>query len=150
MQIKRPVHRLLLTVHALPDERQRILQHRFQGLQELGARGSVDDPVIARHGEPHLPPQRQLPLVLDRFRRDPADGQEWTTVPASTSAYQRLEPVYEELPGWQADTTACRSWAELPAPARKYVERLEELAGVPISHVSIGPERDQMIVRSDR
>jgi adenylosuccinate synthase len=69
-------------------------------------------------------------------------------VPASTSAYQRLEPVYEDLPGWQADTTACRSWAELPANARAYVERLEELAGVPISHVSVGPERAQMIVRS--
>ncbi len=58
--------------------------------------------------------------------------------------------MYEELPGWQTDTTACRSWGELPAPARAYVERLEELAGVPISHVSVGPERDQMIVRSDR
>ena len=55
------------------------------------------------------------------------------------------EPVYEELPGWQTDTTACRSWGELPQAARDYVERLEELAGVPISHVSIGPERDQMI-----
>ena len=89
-------------------------------------------------------------IKLARAYRDPADGQEWTTVPASTSAYQRLEPVYEELPGWQADTRGCRSWAELPAPARDYVERLEELAGVPVSHVSIGPERDQMIVRSHR
>ena len=80
--------------------------------------------------------------------RDPSNGQQWNTVPASTSAYQRLEPVYEDLPGWQADTTACRSWDELPASARSYVERLEELAGVPITHVSVGPERAQMIVRS--
>jgi len=80
--------------------------------------------------------------------RDPGNGQQWDTVPASTSAYQRLEPVYEDLPGWQADTTACRSWSDLPVAARSYVERLEELAGVPITHVSVGPERAQMIVRS--
>jgi adenylosuccinate synthase len=93
--------------------------------------------------------------VLDRFDpirlatayRDPADGREWTTVPASTSVYERLEPVYEELPGWRADTTGCRSWGDLPEAARDYVVRLEALAGVPISHVSVGPERDQMIMR---
>jgi adenylosuccinate synthase len=90
---------------------------------------------------------------FDRIRvaiayRDPADGRSWDTVPASTSAYQRLEPVYEELSGWQADTTACRSWDDLPVAARAYVSRLEVLAGVPISHVSVGPEREQMIVRS--
>ena len=86
-------------------------------------------------------------ILVARAYRDPADGREWSTVPASTSVYERLEPVYEELPGWMADTTACRSWADLPAAARAYVERLEELATVPISHVSVGPERAQMIVR---
>jgi adenylosuccinate synthase len=93
--------------------------------------------------------------VLDGFEairigvayRDPTDGREWTTVPASTSVYERVEPVYEELPGWQADTTGCRSWEELPPAARAYAERLEALAGVPITHVSVGPERAQMIVR---
>jgi len=93
--------------------------------------------------------------VLDSFEvlrvatayRDPADGREWTTMPASTSVYERLEPIYEELPGWLTDTTGCRSWDELPAAAHAYVERLEALAGVPISHVSVGPERAQMIVR---
>jgi adenylosuccinate synthase len=89
---------------------------------------------------------------FDRIRictayRDPADGREWATVPASTSVYERLGPVYEELPGWKADTTGCRAFDQLPPAARAYVERLEELASVPISHVSVGPERDQMIVR---
>jgi adenylosuccinate synthase len=79
--------------------------------------------------------------------RDPETGAEWTTVPASTSVYQRLEPVYQELPGWMTDTTGCREFSQLPAPARAYVERVEELAGVPIGLVSVGPERDQMIVR---
>jgi adenylosuccinate synthase len=94
--------------------------------------------------------------VLDGFAsvqvcaayRDRENGKEWITVPASTSVYERLEPIYEELPGWQSDTAGCRSWDELPAAARAYVERLEELAGVPIRHVSVGPERDQMIERS--
>ena len=93
--------------------------------------------------------------VLDGFDRipiaaayrDPETGRQWATVPASTSVYERLEPVYEELPGWQTDTTGCRAWADLPPAAQAYVERLEELAGVPISHVSVGPERAQMIVR---
>jgi adenylosuccinate synthase len=93
--------------------------------------------------------------VLDGFERirictayrDPASGREWRTVPASTSAYERLEPVYEEMPGWLAETAGCRGFDQLPAAARAYVERLQELAGVPIRYVSVGPERDQMIVR---
>jgi adenylosuccinate synthase len=93
--------------------------------------------------------------VLDGFERipicigyhDPAGGQRWETVPASASVYARLQPIYEELPGWQTDTTSARSWDQLPAPARAYVERLEQLAGVPITHVSVGAERDQMIIR---
>ena len=93
--------------------------------------------------------------VLDDFERirvcvayrDPNDGREWTTVPASTSAYERLEPVYEDLPGWRADTTGCRAFDQLPPAARGYVERLEELAGVPVGLISVGPERAQMIVR---
>ncbi len=93
--------------------------------------------------------------VLDAFEmipictayRDPRTGREWRTIPASDDVYARLEPVWEELAGWQTDTTGCRSWEALPAPARAYVERLEALAGVPISHVSVGPERSQMIVR---
>ena len=90
---------------------------------------------------------------FDRIRiatayRDPADGREWSTVPASASVYARLEPVYEDFPGWRTDTTGCRSWDELPEAARSYVLRLEALAGVPITYVSVGPERTQMIVRS--
>jgi adenylosuccinate synthase len=93
--------------------------------------------------------------VLDAFERipvctayrDPVTGQRWTTIPAADDLYARLEPEWEELPGWQTDTTACRSWSDLPSAARAYVERLEALAGVAISHVSVGPERDQMIVR---
>ena len=96
--------------------------------------------------------------VLDAFAsipvciayRDPRTGTSWETIPAGDALYGRLEPVWEQLSGWQTDTTACRSWAELPASAQAYVTRLEELAGVPIGLVSVGPERDQMIVRGTR
>jgi adenylosuccinate synthase len=94
--------------------------------------------------------------VLDGYRsirigvayRNPATGEEVRTVPAATAAYARLEPIYEDLPGWETPTTGCRTWEELPEAARGYVERLERLAGVPISHVSVGAERAQMIVRA--
>jgi adenylosuccinate synthase len=94
--------------------------------------------------------------VLDGFAsirictgyRDPQAGTTLEIVPASTPVYERVEPIYEELPGWQRDTTACRRWEELPVEARGYVERIEALAGVPVSHVSVGPERQQMIARS--
>ncbi len=55
-------------------------------------------------------------------------------------------PVYEELPGWRASTVGLRSLAELPAPARAYLARLEEVCGVPVTIVSTGPDRDQTIV----
>ncbi|HPH95748.1 MAG TPA: adenylosuccinate synthase [Anaerolineaceae bacterium] len=62
--------------------------------------------------------------------------------PADLSPYT---PVYEDLPGWQADLTGLRSAAQLPAEARAYLRRIEELTGVPVSLVSVGPERSQVI-----
>jgi adenylosuccinate synthase len=56
-----------------------------------------------------------------------------------------VEPVYERWAGWQVDTSGCRTWDELPAAARAYLERISELAAAPIRFVSVGPERSQMI-----
>jgi adenylosuccinate synthase len=61
----------------------------------------------------------------------------------------RAEPIYEELPGWWEDISAARDFDDLPAKARDYVLRLEELAGAPISCIGVGPGRDQTIVRRD-
>ena len=55
-----------------------------------------------------------------------------------------VTPIYEEWPGWLSSTESCRSWADLPDTAKAYIERIAELAGVPIAYVSVGPERDQM------
>ena len=56
-----------------------------------------------------------------------------------------VTPVLEFAPGWQEDVGAARRLADLPAPARKYIDRLHELLGVPISIISVGPDRDQTI-----
>ncbi|WP_076411508.1 adenylosuccinate synthase [Shewanella sp. UCD-KL12] len=58
-----------------------------------------------------------------------------------------LSPVYEEMQGWSEDITACRTFDSLPQAAQHYVLSIEALMGVPIKMVSVGPERDQMILR---
>ncbi|MCF4172714.1 adenylosuccinate synthase [Vibrio sp. McD22-P3] len=58
-----------------------------------------------------------------------------------------LAPVYEQMEGWDEDITGCRSFEELPKAAQDYVTRIESLMGVPVRMVSVGPERDQMIIR---
>jgi adenylosuccinate synthase len=65
------------------------------------------------------------------------------------ASLEGIRPVYEELPGWTEDISGCRSVAELPAACLRYLARLEELVGVPIELVSVGPDRDQTIVRGD-
>jgi len=73
-------------------------------------------------------------------------GKTLETLPASLEVFENCQPVYEELPGWRTDITGAQSFEELPENARKYVRRLEELAGCPIVMVSVGPRRDQTII----
>ncbi|MBE0458200.1 adenylosuccinate synthase [Pseudoalteromonas sp. KG3] len=58
-----------------------------------------------------------------------------------------LTPIYESMPAWDEDITGCRTFDSLPAAAQHYVERIEALMGIPVSMVSVGPEREQMIIR---
>jgi adenylosuccinate synthase len=76
-----------------------------------------------------------------------ADGRNWASVPGQQTAFHHAKPVYEELPGWNCDISGCRSFDELPKEARDYVAFLEKLAGVRVSIVTVGPERDQTILR---
>lgn len=72
------------------------------------------------------------------------DGHTIDYVP-DTPVYQTVEPIYESWPGWpEKSTPAARRWTELPKPAQNYLERVAELAGVPIRYVSVGPARDEM------
>ena len=67
-------------------------------------------------------------------------------LPSGSAAVERCRAVFEDLPGWTENTKGVRSYGGLPAAARRYVERLSELAGVPIDIVSTGPDRDETIV----
>jgi adenylosuccinate synthase len=74
------------------------------------------------------------------------DGREVDILPYGADAVARCEPIYEEFPGWTESTFGVRSWDGLPANARRYLERLSEVLGVPVDLVSTGPDREQTIV----
>jgi adenylosuccinate synthase len=66
--------------------------------------------------------------------------------PLTVEGYAGIEPVYEELPGWRESTVGITEYAALPGNARRYLERLAALTGVPIDMISTGPDREQTIV----
>ncbi len=74
------------------------------------------------------------------------DGRQSDTMPLDTAVMEQAQPVYESLPGWQADISGARRMADLPENARQYVERIQELTGLPIKLISVGPEREQLIL----
>jgi adenylosuccinate synthase len=63
-----------------------------------------------------------------------------------TALQEIAEPIYEEYDGWMSDTTNARKWEDLPKNAQIYCKRLSELIGAPIKYISVGPERDQIII----
>jgi len=67
-------------------------------------------------------------------------------MPSDMSDEQCFTPVYETLPGWSEDISCCRSLNDLPTNASNYVSRVEELTGVPIATISVGPGREQTIL----
>jgi adenylosuccinate synthase len=74
------------------------------------------------------------------------NGQVLAEPPLSVDGYADVDPVYEDLPGWKESTVGITDYGSLPANARKYLERLQALASVPIDMISTGPDRDQTIV----
>ena len=75
------------------------------------------------------------------------DGKPIDYFPASAAALDRCQPIYEELPGWQVPTSEARQYDQLPALARRYIDRLEELIGCPVSLISVGMRREQSIFK---
>lgn len=79
--------------------------------------------------------------------KDKRDGKIYKHYPEDVFMHKYLEPVYETHQGWKSDISGIREYEKLPENCRKYLERLEELLGVPVSIVSVGPDREQTIFR---
>ena len=75
------------------------------------------------------------------------DGKEITEFPFNPEDLERVEPQYISMPTWKEDISGITEYDKLPENARKYVEKIEEFLGVPITIVSVGPERSQTIFR---
>ena len=67
--------------------------------------------------------------------------------PADRNYWDVINPIYQEMPGWQEDTTSCRCYDDLPQAAQNYLARIEELTGAPVKYVGVGPDREQTIIR---
>jgi len=74
------------------------------------------------------------------------DGERIDTVPASIRKLERCTPIYEDFKGWNTPTTGCTSWDDLPEQAQKYVHYLENLTGVKVSILSVGPKRSSTLL----
>jgi len=73
------------------------------------------------------------------------EGRRYEDFPPHQSIVHKAVPVYEELEGWEQDLGDARALDDLPGPARKYVERLADLGGVPVRAISVGPSREQTV-----
>jgi len=74
------------------------------------------------------------------------DGQEVNVPPVGADGFEKCEPVYVELPGWQESTVGTKSLDELPQNARNYLKKIEELCGAPVDIISTGPDREETLV----
>ncbi len=89
--------------------------------------------------------------VLDTFEKIKVctayrvNGEVITHLP-ETALQEIAQPIYEEFDGWMTPTTEARKWEDLPEKAQAYCKRLGELVGCPIKYISVGPERDQIII----
>lgn len=80
--------------------------------------------------------------------RDKRDGKIYETYPTDVFIHKYLEPVYETFKGWGVNVSDIRDYSKLPENCKKYLARLEELIGAPISIVSVGPDREQTIFKN--
>ena len=90
--------------------------------------------------------------VLDNFEKIKVctgymiDGEYFSYLP-ETRLQEKAKPIYETFDGWMTNTTLCRKWEELPEKAREYILALEKMMNTHITYISVGPERNQLIIR---
>ncbi|WP_417550687.1 adenylosuccinate synthase [Methylophaga sp.] len=77
------------------------------------------------------------------------NGEDVTVLPLSADEFDGCEPVYIDMPGWQEATIGITDFDALPENARNYIDKIQELAGVPIDIISTGPDRCETIIRRD-
>jgi adenylosuccinate synthase len=77
------------------------------------------------------------------------EGRPLPDFPASLDVLGACVPKYLSLPGWKRDISACRDFNSLPDAAKNYVKAVEELTGVPVKIISVGPDREQTIIREE-
>jgi len=75
------------------------------------------------------------------------NGQRLDYPPSNVAEMERCRPIYEMAPGWLTPITACRRFEDLPPAAQQYVTRLEQVLGCPVALISVGPQREEIIVR---
>jgi len=75
-------------------------------------------------------------------------GQVIDYVPAGRMCLERVEIVYETVPGWKANTSAAKTFADLPPAAQSYVKMIERYTGVPVRYIGVGKDRESLIVRA--
>jgi adenylosuccinate synthase len=73
-------------------------------------------------------------------------GERTTDFPSHVDDLAAAKPVYRKLAGWKQDITGARKLADLPTGARRYVDAISELVGVPAAYISVGPDREQTII----
>ena len=74
------------------------------------------------------------------------DGEPMESLPIGAEAVADCEPIYEEMPGWRSSTVGAPTIDDLPAAARAYLRRIEEIVDVPVDMISTGPDRNQTII----
>jgi adenylosuccinate synthase len=77
------------------------------------------------------------------------DGKKLFTMPATLPELSRCRPVFMDFPGWKEDLRGLRRFEDLPPNARNYLQKVEELAGVPLMIISVGPDREETIILRD-
>uniref|UniRef100_A0A803PFZ7 Adenylosuccinate synthetase, chloroplastic n=1 Tax=Cannabis sativa TaxID=3483 RepID=A0A803PFZ7_CANSA len=76
-----------------------------------------------------------------------ADGTPIKSFPSDLRLLEQLKVEYEVMPGWNTDISSVRNYSDLPKAAREYVERIEELVGIPVHYIGVGPGRDALIFK---
>ena len=74
------------------------------------------------------------------------DGSKTDILPCGSDAVETCKPIYETMPGWSESTFGVKSYDALPANAKAYLKRIEEVCGAPVAIVSTGPDREETIV----